>query len=124
MTALRRPDEWRRRGDFPGRVWHMTYYVVGGDGQRYGPEEIPVLVRWAREGRLIHTTVLIETENGTRLTAAQLPELARELGAVKVNMVHPVPPGAFGGGPREMPGPKSKIAAGLLGIFLGGLGAH
>lgn len=43
----------------------------------------------------------------------------------------PGPPGAFPGRPQTVGyartgtvGPKSKLAAGLLGIFLGGLGIH
>src|SRR5947208_14799507 len=65
----------------------MTYYVIGGDGQRYGPEDSAVLAQWAREGRLVGSSVLIEADSGRRLTAAQIPELGRELGSGTVKVV-------------------------------------
>ena len=105
----------------------MTYYVIGGDGQRYGPEAASVIAHWAREGRVIHSTVLIETTSNRRLAAGELPEVAAELGplpAGRVAVASVIPPGLASGRGTPVPGPKSKIAAGLLGIFLGGLGLH
>lgn len=114
----------------------MSYYVIGGDGQRYGPEEIPTLIQWVHEGRIVRTTALIESASGRQLAAGELPVLAQilprsEPAAAPFGVSRPC---VYNVGQREvvppyralndLPGPKSKIAAGLLGIFLGGFGIH
>lgn len=132
----------------------VYYFVIGGDGQRYGPADIDALVLWAREGRLIGETMLLErgTERQIRadsITAINitLQRLAGELPAASVDREstvsreaptlsmspRPTPP------PPPPPGPpalaplasqqsafstRGRVVAGLLGIFLGGLGVH
>ncbi|GJQ27510.1 MAG: hypothetical protein HBSAPP02_25420 [Phycisphaerae bacterium] len=136
----------------------VYYYVIGNDGQRYGPADVDSLVQWAREGRLIPETVLVESGTETRRRADTIVALAAVFSAFDAQRVAlergeaptlpargarregrqdaaqggergapPVSPG-FGLLPleRELPivGPKSRVVAGLLGIFLGALGIH
>lgn len=113
----------------------MTYYVIGGDGQRYGPEGIATLQTWVREGRIIHSTTLIEAVTGRTLRAAELPALQMFLAPPGPTEPWPAAPTPGNGGampyPRTpgpagavQPGPKNKVVAGLLGLFLGCLGIH
>ena len=131
----------------------VYYFVVAQDGSRYGPADVDTLVQWAREGRLIATTGLIERGTERQLVAAELPALSTILGTVKPpnppqpgvrierdnfpTQTHPgqrVPaPGAVP--PSYDPRPmqygqnrhlshRSKLVAGLLGILLGSFGVH
>lgn len=52
-----------------------TYLVLAEDGQYYGPADITVLDQWAREGRILAQTVLVEQGTNVRVLAADLPEL-------------------------------------------------
>lgn len=136
----------------------VYYYVIGSDGQRYGPADVDSLVRWAREGRLIPDTILVESGTEVQRRADTIVALAAVFSAFDAQRVAlerdeaptlpargvrregrrdaaqggergapPVSPG-FGLLPleRELPvvGPKSRVVAGLLGIFLGALGIH
>jgi hypothetical protein len=142
----------------------VYYFVIGADGGRYGPADIDTLVQWAREGRLVGSTTLIERGTDREISAdsltavgAALHRLSGEEPAVVIERddrrdakepLRADPPGPGGQGspgfsvPRPSPpvrpcdavaapfvqpymiGPKSKIVAGVLGILLGGLGAH
>jgi TM2 domain-containing membrane protein YozV len=136
----------------------VYYYVIGSDGQRYGPADVDSLVQWAREGRLIPETILVESGTEAQRRADTIVALAAVFSAFDSQRVAlergemptlpargarrdgrqdaalggergapPVSPG-FGLLPleRELPivGPKSRVVAGLLGIFLGALGIH
>lgn len=105
----------------------MSYFVIGGDGQRYGPEEIPTLVQWAREGRLVGDSVLIDERTGRECRAGDLAELTAVLPRVTprtFNVPDASPVVAMASLVRETPGSRSKVAAGLLGILFGSLGLH
>lgn len=139
----------------------MYYFVIGTDGRRYGPADVDTLVQWAREGRIIASTMLIERGTDRQLRADCLTAIAvvlerlsggkpavvierGEAGAAHwqpaTQTAQPMPArqaaGAYPAPPPSEPivqpayapvrriGPKSKIVAGLLGLFLGGLGAH
>ncbi|MCW5943964.1 MAG: CD225/dispanin family protein [Fimbriimonadaceae bacterium] len=54
----------------------MRYYVTGDDGQRYGPADVPTLNAWAREGRLVATTRLVEEGTERSVFAAEVPGLS------------------------------------------------
>jgi len=138
----------------------MYYFVIGADGQRYGPADIDTLVAWVAEGRIVGSTVLIERGTDRQLLASALPAIDAALRRAAVT-------GSGGPAPvvveratapelptmtqsphgRRQPPPlpasedeglagrrvevrpyltpaKSKVAAGLLGIFLGWTGAH
>lgn len=137
----------------------VYYFVIGADGNRYGPADIDALVQWAREGRIVGSTMLVErgTERSLRadgITAinAELFRLSGSPNPVVVergpngpsdaptitragpmNWNAPASPQAHGGPPpvptmpygsRQMVSHRSRLAAGLLGIFLGGIGVH
>jgi hypothetical protein len=165
----------------------VYYFVLGADGQRYGPADVDTLVRWAAEGRIVASTWLVERGTDRQVPADALPAVSAALrraagqpASVAVERddarsdaptvtqppavtpmmpspgapagtpptpgpaagpglppVPPVPaampgqPGALQGCPQTYRyagagrvGPKSKVAAGLLGIFLGGFGVH
>lgn len=112
----------------------MNYFVIGGDGLRYGPEGIATLQTWVRENRIIRTTVLIEAPTGQALRAADIPALAIFLPgpdhseairqqATVCGTFQPRPH-TVGEWANARPGPKNKVVAGLLGLFLGSLGIH
>jgi TM2 domain-containing membrane protein YozV len=161
----------------------VYYWVIGAEGQRYGPADIDTLVAWAGEHRLNASTVLIERGTERQITAESLTAVAAAIrraspggeavtierdipgsgDAATITRRHmpdgapspfnaqpgmpsspavpaaappPLPPFPVGTPPAYQPvltpyvvppqtrGPKNKIVAGLLGIFLGGLGIH
>ncbi len=149
----------------------MYYFLIGGDGKRYGPADVDTLVQWVHEGRIVTSTILIERgtdrevradsvtgvaaalrrQSGTEAevtierdeaTPGEVPTMTRgpkpeccgpaaspvENKACCGPASRPVarqagPEGMLYDGPRALSS-KSKIVAGLLGIFLGGLGIH
>ena len=50
----------------------MQYFVIGPDGQKFGPADINTLTQWAAEGRLTPATML-EDEFGKQMPASELP---------------------------------------------------
>lgn len=56
------------------------FWVVLPDGQRFGPADEAVLVRWSREGR-IPATAFIESTDGARTRAVDHPWLSAIVGA-------------------------------------------
>jgi len=132
----------------------VYYFVIGADGSRYGPADIDTLVQWAREGRVLDSTTLIERgterelparsitaiaaelrrksgrpepvviERGTA-TSSEAPTLPRPDTAASPGAVPPppVPPVANYANPSRISS-RSRVTAGLLGIFLGSLGVH
>ena len=135
----------------------MYYFVIAQDGSRYGPADIDTLVQWAKEGRLIGETMLVERGSERSLRSDSITAIAAVLNRMQPGSgtaAHPpvsVDRGSSGEmatmtqGPRGAASPpppipanvqplrqqagivyshRSKIVAGLLGIFLGGLGIH
>jgi TM2 domain-containing membrane protein YozV len=92
-----------------------TYYMIGGDGRQYGPVSVDQIKQWATEGRATAQT-LLRVEGGEWKPLATYPEFAGV-------MTSPPPVVTGSGWPPPM-ATKSRIAAGVLGIFLGGLGVH
>jgi hypothetical protein len=87
------------------------YKIIGADRREYGPVELERLRQWIAEGRVDGWT-LVQAEGGTEWKPlASFPELAALLPSS-------VPPRIR---TRE---PRSKLAAGLLGILLGAWGVH
>jgi TM2 domain-containing membrane protein YozV len=90
------------------------YTILANDGRSYGPVTLEQLRQWMAEGRVNAQTLgwIEGTTNWKPLGA--FPELA--------SLFPPPPPPAP---PRiAAPAGKSKLAAGLLGILLGGWGVH
>lgn len=50
----------------------MRYFVLGDNGQKYGPADVPTLEAWATEGRLLAATQLEDETTGERKSAAEL----------------------------------------------------
>ena len=94
--------------------------IIGSDGNAYGPVDIPTIVRWATEGRVIAGTVLVDIRTSQQITAQQVPELSR-LFTSNIPVIPVIPVAPFL--PILAP-PKSKSTAILLALFLGSFGAH
>ena len=92
-----------------------THYMMGGDGRQYGPVSVEQIKQWVAESRATAQT-LLRVEGGEWKPLATFPEF--------VGVTVSAPPVMTGAGwPAHAP-LKSRIAAGVLGIFLGGLGVH
>jgi hypothetical protein len=50
----------------------MEYFVVGLDGQQYGPANLQTLEGWAAENRIMPTTILKDAVNGQTLPASSV----------------------------------------------------
>ena len=94
------------------------YTLIGADGREYGPVDGAQLQQWVAAGRA-NAQSLVQAQ-GTPVWRAlgSYPELA---GPAAVAGTPPFMPGAPA---APVPGRKSKIAAGLLGVLLGGWGVH
>ncbi len=57
------------------------YYIWGIDNSPYGPVELPLLMEWIREGRVVPDTWIFEQKAGNWGKASQFPELQAHLGA-------------------------------------------
>ncbi|MEI6085096.1 MAG: GYF domain-containing protein [Verrucomicrobiota bacterium] len=93
------------------------YKIIGADGREYGPISSDQLRQWIAEGRAnAHTRV--QAEGATEWKSlAEMPEFA-----AIYNVPPPIPqPLPIGSKPA---GADKKIAAGICGIILGGLGVH
>lgn len=123
------------------------WQVKGADGQSYGPVPRSELDQWCREGRLIASTQVLRAGSSQWQWASDLyPQLAQTTpgggtggptspfgtaspgpgyAPIPGGQVNPYAPGGYAAGayPQNM-SDKSKIAAGLLGIFLGAYGIH
>jgi TM2 domain-containing membrane protein YozV len=95
------------------------YKMIGGDGREYGPVSAEQLRQWAAEGRANANTRVLDEATTEWKPLGAVPELS---GQATPPPPPPLPsPSAVSPPATE---PKSKIAAGLLGIFLGGFGIH
>ena len=50
----------------------MQFYVIGPDGAKYGPGDVPTLRAWAADNRLGPQTILEDVSTGQRVTANQV----------------------------------------------------
>ncbi len=51
----------------------MEYFVVGPDGQEYGPASVDTLKQWAQENRLTPDTMLKNFQSGQTVAAKSVP---------------------------------------------------
>lgn len=109
------------------------YHVVGLDGRTYGPVSATEIELWIAEGRAFgHTQILPGGDREWRPIASQ-PEFAMALAASATMpppaaapyLSHPTYP-AYAGyvDPMIRAQASNKMAAGICGILLGGLGVH
>ena len=59
----------------------MTYWIIGGNGQTFGPVDLATIHRWVAERRVISTTPVGQSETGPWRDAALFPEFASAFGA-------------------------------------------
>ena len=89
------------------------FRIIGGDGRQYGPIEADKVRQWIAEGRANAQTMVQVEGSAEWKPLGSLPEFASSLAEAVVPPVLRAPDLR-----------KSKLAAGLLGIFVGGLGIH
>ncbi len=90
------------------------YKIIGGDGRLYGPANPDQLRLWVSQGRAGPQTLAQPEGSLEWKPLATFPDFAGLVAPLPL-----APPPLLAGDPR-----KSKLAAGLLGIFLGGIGVH
>jgi len=95
------------------------FNIIGADGKQYGPVSADQVRQWVREGRANGASQVQPVGATEWKSIAALPEFADVFG------------GGAGAPPAMVPPPvnvsaraSNKIAAGICGILLGGLGVH
>lgn len=90
------------------------YKIIGTDGKIYGPISEQQLRQWIAEGRAnANTLIQVEGTDGWK-PISSFPQFGQA-----------TPTGQYSAPPvLSTDERKSKLAAGLLGIFLGGIGVH
>ena len=73
-----------------------SYWVIGADGQSYGPADEQMLAQWTREGRLVAGSLLQDVATNQRVQASQVPAVAAALAPAG-------PQGMPAGGPAYAP---------------------
>jgi CRP/FNR family transcriptional regulator, cyclic AMP receptor protein len=89
------------------------YFIWGIDDAPYGPVELPVLVEWLRDERVLPDTWVFARRNGTWQRAASIPELKELFG--------PQIPAAFAPVPASVPVAPMMAASAPAGIKPGSL---
>lgn len=97
----------------------MRYFVIGDQGQKYGPNDLDGLNVWIREGRLLPTTVLEDEASGMRSAASAVAGLQFAPAAPPPSAVpaHAQGP-AYGGAYSPPQYAEEGIGPALLGIGL------
>lgn len=103
------------------------YTFIGADGCEYGPVDAAQLRQWISEGRANAQSLVRGPGSTSWRPLGQYPELIAP--AVPAAGAPPyIPPSPVAPVPLPVslpvPGRKSKIAAGLLGVLLGGWGIY
>ena len=91
------------------------YRIIGADGRQYGPVPSAQLREWITSGRANAQTMVQIEGSADWKPLATVAEFSDLLGPA----MPPLPPVVQAYDPR-----KSKLIAGLLGIFVGSLGVH
>jgi hypothetical protein len=113
----------------------MQYYVIGPDGNKYGPADVPTLKQWVAENRLGQQSMLEDFSSGQRLQAGQVPGLFGDAPTAAPTMGAPGPamgaptgapyqpqyatPGNY---PREMNDPNAGKTMIILSWVFSGIG--
>src|SRR5512142_3277268 len=102
----------------------MQFYVIGPDGSKYGPADVPTLKQWAGENRLSPQSILEDSTSGQRMPAGQVegifgaPQTAPS--GPEMNPAEQYPyqnPPAPGYYPRQTTGDGGKLLITLSWIF-------
>lgn len=96
------------------------YRIIGADGKSYGPVPTEQLRQWIREGR-VNGWTQVQAEGATDWRpASAFPELSAGFSSGGTGT-----PPRLGAGPSPVANRASnKVAAGVCGIVVGGLGVH
>lgn len=70
----------------------MAYWIIGRDGNTYGPTDLATLRRWVTEHRIVATTPVAESEAGPWRDASLVAELASAFGDSASPSVPPTSP--------------------------------
>ncbi|MEY4386692.1 MAG: hypothetical protein RLY20_1975 [Verrucomicrobiota bacterium] len=94
------------------------FNIIGADGNKYGPVAAEQIRQWIREGRANGATQAQPQQGGDWKPLAAMPDFADVLNqsSAPPRMTPPV-----GNASSRA---SNKLAAGLCGILLGGLGVH
>jgi len=93
----------------------MRYFVIGSNGELYGPADVETLNKWILEGRLSPTTEIQEELGGVRFAASLLEGLS--FGSSYPRGMVP-PQQIIDNGATEM---KNAWIYGLIGLFCFGI---
>ena len=93
----------------------MTYKIIGGDGQQYGPAEVAQLREWIAAGRA-NAQTLAQAEGSLEWKPLGSYGDFADLSTASA----PVMPPYLGSADQR----KSKLIAGLLGVLVGWAGVH
>lgn len=98
------------------------YKIIGTDGKTYGPVSDAQLRQWIAQGRANGNTLIQPEGSADWKPLSSFPELASALppAASHPNVPPPINTGHSTGNSRA----SNKIAAGILGILVGGFGVH
>lgn len=80
----------------------MQYYVIGPDGAKYGPGDVPTLKQWAADNRLTPQTILEDVATGQRVAAYQVQGIFEPQ---PQTVTAAPPPGTMG----PAPGPEQHL---------------
>jgi hypothetical protein len=73
------------------------FFVIGADGSKYGPADVPTLSQWAADNRLTPTTELENAATGSRTSANMVAGIVfPTAAAAAANPMQPVHPGTGG----------------------------
>ena len=96
------------------------YYVIGANGQQYGPVEEAVVKQWIREGRVGAQSLSFKTGEANWMPLGEQADLKEAVAQVAAAPVHPAPPAApVPVGPGDQ---RDWLTTLLLSIFLGTFG--
>ena len=96
------------------------YYVIGADGQQYGPIDEATVRGWLGEGRVSATSLSFKTGEAQWIPLRDRPELTDVLAAPAAAAQPYAPP--VGPMPVTADTPKDWLVTLLLSIFLGSFG--
>ena len=98
------------------------YRIIGKDGQQYGPVTAEQLRGWMAENRANAQTLVQTDDSQEWKPLGSLPEFAADQKPPPMSATPPltIAPPPSTSDPRA----SSKLAAGICGILLGGLGIH
>ena len=96
------------------------FNIIGADGKTYGPVSADQIRQWIREGRANGSTQVQAVGDSEWKAAATVPEFAAVFGSTPPGS----PPLLNTSASQLANRAQNKVAAGVCGILIGGLGIH